>query len=337
MKRFITVGLFVLMLSVVIGCSKSSGSGGKREVVVYSPNNPEINNPVMKKFEEETGIDVQLITSSTGELMKRIEAESANPLGDVFYGGGAESHDSIKEYLEPYVSKEKDNINSQFLDEDGIWTPQFVFPQVIMYNTELIPEGEEPQGWEDLLDEKWKGKIAFADPNQSGSSYAQLITMITAFGKDDEKGWEFIEKLVENIDGKLLSGSTMAPKGVADKEFAIAITPEDNALRYIQNGANVGVVYPVEGTSLRSDGNSIIKGAKNMDEAQEFIDFISSEYVHNLGQEEFLRRSTRKDMDPLEGSIATDDLTMLPYDSEWANSEKDEVIKRFNKIVTGQK
>lgn len=339
-RRCLWMMVLALVLSVVPGWHSldvsARTSGGKRVVVVYSPNNPEVNIPVIKEFQDRYGIEVQLITAPTGELMRRIAAESANPLGDVFYGGGHESHDGIKQYLEPYVSPEAEFIHPEFLDPDGVWTPQFIFPQVIMYNKELVPEDEVPRGWADLLDPKWKGKIAFADPNRSGSSYAQLVTMLTAFGKDDERGWDFIKQFVANLDGKILSSSTMVHRGVADKEFYFGITPEDNPLRYIQNGANVGIIYPIEGTSARSDGNSIIKGAKNMEEAKLFIDFIASRDVHMMGQREFLRRSVRKDVEPIEGAAPTEELVIIPYDAEWATDNKDEVLRRFNRIITGQ-
>lgn len=341
--------LLVIML-IVAGCGSaqqppstgenpepgSEKPSGKRVLVVYSSNNPEVNTPVMKEFQERTGIEVQLITAPGGELVKRIEAEAENPQADVLYGGGREIHETLQEFFQPYVTSENDAIITDFLYPDSISTPQFVFPQVIMYNKDLVSEDEVPQGWADLLDPKWKGKIALADPAASSSSYAQLVTMLIAFGRDDGGGWDFVKALMDNIDGKMLSGSTMVHKGVADNEFYFGITPEDNPLRYIQNGANVGIIYPVEGTSLRSDGNSILKGAKNLDEAKMFMDFIASKDVHLLGQREFLRRSTRNDIPPLEGSIATEDIAANPFDAQWASDNKDDVLERFHRIVTGQ-
>ena len=318
------------------GSSSSGGSKEKRKVVVYSPNNPELNNPVIKEFQDRTGIEVELITAGTGELINRIQAEVNNPLGDVLYGGGQEYHDAIAEYLEPYVTSEVNNIWEQYLDPNGVWTPQSVLPMVIMYNKELVPEDQLPKGWNDLLDPKWKGQIAYADPAKSASSYTQLVTMLTAFGLGTEEGWAKIKQFVENLDGKVLSGSALVYQGVADKEFALGVTLEDAALRYVVNGANVGIIYPVEGTSARTDGNSIIKGAKHLEEAKAFIDFISSKDVHDLMSKEFLRRSVRKDVNfEIEGIVKNEDLPVLPYDAQWATDHKDEVLERFNRIVIG--
>ncbi|GIP34166.1 ABC transporter substrate-binding protein [Paenibacillus sp. J2TS4] len=350
-KAFLSF-LMVVMLLISAGCGSGDsgssngkgtdsgaspeGSKGTGRLTVYSPNQAEINNPIIKEFQDRTGIQVQLISGGTGELLKRVEAEASNPLGDVFFGGGQESHDAYKDYFEPYVTSEIDNLEADYTDPGQTWTPLSILPMIIIYNQDLVPEGEKPKGWEDLLDPKWKGKIAFSDPARSASSYTQMVTMLTAFGLNDEKGWDFIKKFVGALDNKILSSSSMVYKGVADKEFALGITSEDAALRYIEGGAKVGIIYPEEGTSARADALSIMKGAKNLEEAKQFIDFVAGPDVQSLIQKEFKRRSVRKDAEKVEGIPLTKDIKVLPYDTEWASNNKDEAVARFTRIVTGQ-
>ncbi|MBW7460575.1 ABC transporter substrate-binding protein, partial [Paenibacillus sepulcri] len=271
------------------------------KVVIYSTNNAEINNPNVNEFQERTGVQVELIAGGTGELLKRVEAEKDNPLGDVMFGGDIASLRAYGDYLEPYETKEKTNLNPGYLDTGSLYTPFTLLPMVIMYNKDLVSETDAPKSWNDLLNEKWKGKIAFADPGKSSSSFTQLATMLTAYGKDDEKGWDFVKKFVANLDGKLLSGSGLVYEGVASKEFAVGITLEEAALRYVEGGAPVGIVYPSEGTVVTPDGMAVIKGAKNQANAQAFIDFASGIDVQNLLQDEFLRRSVRNDVAPKSG------------------------------------
>lgn len=306
------------------------------ELTVYSPNAAELNNPIVKEFQDRTGIEVQLITGGTGELLKRVQAEDGNPLGDVFWAGGADSLDAYKKYFEPYKPKEADKLSNQYIDPDFRWTPFASIPMVIMYNKELVKDNEVPKGWNDLLDPKWKGKIAYADPAKSGSSYTQLVTMISAFGKDDGKGWDYVKSFVKNLDGKVLSGSGLVYKGVAEKEFPLGVTLEEAALRYVEGGAKVGIVYPSEGTSAVPDGCAIIKGAKNMEQAKQFIDFLVSKDVQTLIQKEFMRRSVRNDIEPPQGIPASKDIKLVQYDFAYASSQKDDIIKRFSRIVTGQ-
>lgn len=324
------------------GGNEGSGSGANDgdkkiggKVTLYSPNAAEVNNPIIKEFQDRTGIEVEMISGGTGELLKRVQAEANNPLGDIFWAGGADSLEAYAEYFEPYVTSEAANLAPQYVNESGIWTPFAALPMVIMYNKDLVSEDEKPASWEDLLDEKWRGKIAYADPAKSGSSYTQLVTMLIAFGKD-EGGWDFVKKFVDNLDGKILSGSGLVYKGVADKEFPLGVTLEEAALRYVVGGANVGIIYPSEGTSAVPDGAAIIKGAKNIEQAKLFMDFLVGEDVQSLIQKEFMRRSVRTDAEVIEGVAPTSEIPLIDYDFDWASSNKDEIIKRFNRIVTGQ-
>ncbi|AHV97003.1 ABC transporter substrate-binding protein [Paenibacillus sabinae] len=316
--------------------SESGGKAGGGKLTVYSPNAAEINNPIIKEFQDRTGITVDLISGGTGELLKRVQAEAGNPLGDVFWAGGADSLESYKEYFQPYKTKEYDNLLPAYVDKNSYWTPFNALPMVITYNKELVSESELPKSWEDLLDPKWKGNIAFADPSKSGSSYTQLVTMLTAFGKEDGKGWDYVKKLVANMDGKILSGSSLVQRAVPDKEFALGITLEDAALRYIEGGSQIGIIYPAEGTSAVPDGAAIMKGSKNLEQAKQFVDFLVSKDAQEIVQKEFKRRSVRKDVAPVEGLPQTGDIKLVDYNFDWAATNKDEIIKKFTRITTGQ-
>jgi len=322
--------------------SASSDSQGSAEpaklsgkVTIYSPNQAEINNPILKEFQDRTGVEVELISGGTGELLKRVQAEDGRPLGDVFFGGGAESLAAYAKYFEEYATTESANIGEAYKDKANHFTPFSALPMVIMYNKDLVKAGEEPKGWADLLDPKWKGKIAFADPAKSGSSFTQVVTMLSAFGRDDGKGWDYVRSFIDNLDGKILSGSSMVYKGVADKEFPLGVTLEEAALRNLEGGANVGLIYPTEGTSAVPDGLAIIKGAKNMENAKAFVDFAVGKDVQNMLQSEFKRRPVRTDAAEATGIPSSKDIKLVEYDFDWASENKDAVMKKFNNILIG--
>src|SRR5690625_7847272 len=81
----------------------------------------------------------------------------------------------------------------------------------------------EINGYKDLLNPELKGKIAAADPASSSSAFAQLTNMLLAMGGDytSDKGWDYVAALVENLDGKVASGSGDVHKGVADGEYVV--------------------------------------------------------------------------------------------------------------------
>lgn len=333
-KRFLTAMLAATMAIglTLTGCGNSSQSSseGKEDsktLVLYSPNQPELTNKMVNMFKEKSGIDVEVIQGGTGELLKRVQSEKDNPLGDVFWAGGAESLEAFKDYFEPYKTSEAENVPDKYQSEDGSWSGFCALPMVIVYNKDLVSEDKVPQGWEDLLNPEWKGKISYTDPNKSGSSYTQMLTMYTAMG-----GWDFVGKFAEQLDGKVESSSTHVCKKVSDGEMPIGITLEDNAYRYMINGANVGIIYPKEGTSAVADGMSLIKGAKHSEAGKQFLDFLQTKEAQDIVGSEIKRRAVRKDVEPLEGLVPLNEIKLIDYDFDMASTKKKENLKKWKEL-----
>lgn len=277
-------------------------------------------------------IQVEVVAAGTGELLNRIAAESANPIADVFWGGGADSLAAFKEYFAPYVCANDAAIDEAYKDSEDMWIGESPLPMVIFYNKDLLERDglSIPTSWEDLIQPEWKGKIAYAMPSKSGSAYTQLITMLLGHG-GKEDGWEFIEKLYDNLDGKILDSSGKCHKMVADGEFHVGITIEKSALLYAENDS-VGFIYPEDGTSAVPDGISLIKGAPNEENAKIFIDFVTSKEFQEQQNKNWGRRPVRNDIE-IEGMAKLSDIKLVDYDFDWAANEKEAIIERFNDIM----
>lgn len=305
-------------------------------LVVYSPHKADMINPIVKEFQESTGIKVEVVAAGTGELLKRIQSESGNALGDVMWGGGAESLNAFKEYFTAYESEEAKNINTMFIDRENTWTGTSPLPMVIMYNKKLVKPEDVPTSWGDLLDAKWTGKIAYADPTRSGSSFTILATMLTAYKDQGDDGWKFIKDFYTNLDGKLTSGSSGVYKGVADGEYPVGLTLEKTAMEYVNAGAEVGIVYPSEGTSSVPDGIAVIKGAKNEVNAKKFLDFVLTAKTQQFVLDNFASRPVRDDVKLADNLIKMSDIKLVDYDLEWVSDNKDNIVKKWKDIVIGK-
>ncbi|MDY0288089.1 MAG: ABC transporter substrate-binding protein [Sphaerochaeta sp.] len=339
MKKAVLVLCLVVgiaSLTFASGAKEQAASASKGSVTVYSPHESGPLNAGVKAFQDATGITVDVVAAGSGELLKRIEAEKANPLCDVFWGGGAESAAAFAQYFEPFTSSSDASIPSASKAMDTTWIGESPVPVVIMYNRDLVGDHEAPKGWADLLDPKWKGKIAFADPAKSGSAYTLLCTMVTAIGKDDGKGWDFITKLVANLDGKIQGSSSNSYKLVADGEYYIGLTQEKSVQTYVLAGANVGMVYAKEGTSAVPDSIAIVKGAKNAENAMVFVDFMLGKENQSVMRDGFNRRPVRNDLAPPTGLPPMSDIKLVDYDFAWASLNKAEIINKWKNIVVGR-
>ena len=106
--------------------------------------------------------------AGTGEIIKRMEAEKDRPLGDVGWSFGPEAIGDKKGLFEPYLSAEAGSFFPGQVPADRVWSPFTTMPYVIMYNKKLVSEAEKPKAWKDVLDAKWKGKVAYADAASRG-------------------------------------------------------------------------------------------------------------------------------------------------------------------------
>ncbi len=321
---------------VAESAAAAAASAQIKILTVYSSHEADIINIGVKEFQEKTGIKVDTVAAGTGELLKRIESESGNPLGDVMWGGGADSLSAFSRYFEKYASPEAAGFDPEYVDVNGFWSGESPLPMIIMYNKNLVAEKDVPASWADLLDAKWKGKIAYADPNKSGSAYTILCTLLTCFGRDDGKGWDFVKKFYANLDGKLSGSSSAVFKGVADGEYALGLTLEEQAAKYMKAGAPVGIVYPAEGTSALPDGICIIKGAKNIQNAKLFVDFVISRECQSIFATQLNRRPVRSDVAPPAGMVPLNELKLIDYDSVWASGRKEANLAKFKEIMVGK-
>lgn len=303
-------------------------------VVVYSPHDADPLNAGINLFMETyPNVKVEVVAAGTGELCNRIAAESENPIADVLWGGGADSLAAFKEYFAPYVCANDDVIDPAFKDADGLWIGESPLPMVIFYNKDLIEKDglTIPETWEELTNPEWKGKIAYCLPSKSGSAYTQLCTMLLGHG-GKEDGWAFIEKLYENLDGKMVDSSGKCHKMVADGEYYVGLTLEKAAVQYAED-PSVGFVYPKDGTSAVPDGVALVKGAPNEENAKLFIDFVTSKECQTEQSVNWGRRPVRSDMEVGEGMAKLSDIALVDYDFDWAANEKEAIIEQFNEIM----
>ncbi len=215
--------LGVVALVVTLSISLAASADHEGQVVVYTAAQSTIVQAIGPMFEKKTGVKVQFVEGGTGEVIKRAEAEKANPLGDVFWALAAEPLAANADLLDPYTVSEDAKINAIYKKgmAGGRVQPNNVTPMVIIYNKKLVSDADAPKTWRALTDPKWKDKIAYAAADKSGSSYTILATLLTIFG-DNDGGWKVIEDIMKNA--KILPSSSRVPKGVADGEYQAGLT-----------------------------------------------------------------------------------------------------------------
>ncbi len=325
MKR--ALALLLLLLLPLSGCGGGDFSafapGEAERLVIYTSHKEEVYGPIVKEFQQRTGIWVEVVTGGSGELLERIAVEAEAPACDLMFGGGVESLAAYEQYFEPCTPAGVEYLRRVGRSDEGLWTPFSCLPLVLVYNTRLVSEGELT-GWADLLDPRWKGRIAFADPTVSGSSYTAALTLFSCIEGDD---WDILAALAANLDGGALSDSGDVVESVRSGSRYIGVTLEETALK--QRSPEVGIVYPAEGTSAVPDGCALIKGARHPENARAFLDFVLGRDVQELLVSGLSRRSVRTDVHAPQDLPSEAELGIIDYDVHWAGGLKEEFSARW--------
>ena len=319
--RRIVIALTVLCLTL------PGAAWAAKEVVLYSSNPPEAIDLVGKGFEKKTGIKVSTVRLGTGEAMKRIQAEKDRPLCDVFWSGDLAVLDAAKEFFMPYRSPQAKVLPAGYIDKTDRWTSTNTHVMIIMINKSQVKEADRPKTWKDLLDPKWKGKVVMANPEKSGSAYAQVYGLYKLYG------WDGLKQLINNA--KVLDSSSLIYKGVAAGEYPLGITMEYAAHRYIVGGdKNVGIIYPADGAFVAPEAAGIVKNCPNPEEAKKFIDYLLSKPVVDEIFAKFSRRPARPDAGEAEGLPSLKAIPVLKsFDPIEANTLEKELLKKWKEII----
>lgn len=255
-------------------------------VVVYCAVNEDWCRAASAAFERETGIKVAMTRKSSGENYAQLKAEAANPRGDIWWGGTGDPHVQAAEegltleYKSPGIGDLQDWAVRQWEQTKqrtvGIYSGALGFG----YNVKgLQARGlPEPKCWADLLDPKLKDEVQVADPNSSGTSYTMLATIVQLMGED--KGFDYIKSLHKNVNQYTKSGAAPA-KAVSLGETTVGIAFMHDLIA--TNDPNVKVVAPCEGTGYEIGSMSIVKGARNLDNAKKFYDWALTPASQELG------------------------------------------------------
>lgn len=268
------------------GMLLSSPVAAKGRLVIYCSAQNTMCEQEAQAFEKKFDVKTSFIRGGTGTILAKIDAEKDNPQGDVWYGGTMDPHSQAGEMglLVPYKSPNLPQIVEKFRDPakmKGNYSSA-IYLGVLGFgvNPERLKKLNLPipKCWKDLTNPIYKNEIQAADPQSSGTGYTQLATYMQLWG---EEAFKFLKELNKNVSQYTKSGNT-ATRNTARGETAIGIGFLHEYSLEKAKGAPVELVVPCEGTGYEIGGVSIIKGARNMDNAKLFVDWALSKEAQEL-------------------------------------------------------
>ena len=239
-------------------------------------------------FEKVTGTKVAVVQKATGEMLAQIKAERANPKGDVWWAGPADSYlqaaeeGLLEEYRSPNVGQLYDW--AQRITDVSRNRVAGVYGGILAlgYNTEIGTKKKlpVPKCWKDLLDPALKGEVMLGNPNSSGTAYLMLASLVQVMGEDE--AFRFMADLNRNVTSYARSG--IGPMtAVTRGEVYVGSTVLHGVINEIVRGFPVLPALPCEGVGYEVGSMAIVKGARNLDAAKKFYDWALTAEAQKIG------------------------------------------------------
>ncbi|MEO8753215.1 MAG: ABC transporter substrate-binding protein [Casimicrobiaceae bacterium] len=293
------------------------------------------------EFERETGIKATMALKGSGEAFAQIAAEKANPKLDLWFGGTGDPHLQAAELgltddykppalaqLQPWAQKQAEQSRYRSV---GIYLGVLG----IGYNTELLARKKlpVPACWKDLVRPEFAGEVQMANPNASGTAYVAIASLVQVFG--EAEAFIYLQALHKNINSYPRSG-TAPVKAVARGETIASISFIHDAVTEAQAGFPVKGVAPCEGTGYEIGSMSIIKGARNPDNAKKLYDWAltpKAQALAALAKSFQIPSNVATPVSPLSPKMA--DIKLVNYDfAKYGQSaERKRLLEKWDKEV----
>lgn len=296
MKKALSIVLIALVAITAVfaqAASETQAEGGSGELILYTTVSQAHYDIAIAKFNElYPNITVYYTYGGAGDCKARIQAEASNPQADAMFGGLQYADlAAYGEYFDTYVSVNDYKMQEGYHNTSGKLTFHDIQIPCLVVNDALEAElGIKVTGWNSLLDPALYGKVVMANPTSSSSAWNNLQCLLTDFGGwESEEAWDYIAKLMQN--GLVVVSSSSVPgKSTLAGEYVVGLSYEPAIVKLLDAGTTGGhMVFWEEGTTSVGFASAIIKGAKNLENAKLFMDFLQSDE----GQQSYLDAAAR--------------------------------------------
>jgi iron(III) transport system substrate-binding protein len=298
--------LFALSLTALIaltGCAAELETTEQDSIVVYAGRDEELVQPLIERFEEETGIQVEVRYASSAELAAQLLEEGDNSPADVFFAQDAGALGAVSKagLLTKLPQEIYGLVPTAYSAADGMWVGVSGRVRVLNYNPNTVTE--LPKSVFDLADPIWKGRVAIAPSNASFQAFVTAMRVV----EGDEKTLQWLTAMKQNAvifekNGAILEAveAGQVDLGLINHYYWYALAQEQGVENMKSKIAqfetnDVGNLINAAGVGIVNDSTA----------ARKFVEYLLSE----TGQTYFAE-STRE-YPLVAGVVPADDLTPL--------------------------
>jgi iron(III) transport system substrate-binding protein len=295
------------LVFVIAACSSED-----TPLIVYSGRSEELVQPLIDRFEEESGIDVEVRYGESTELAATLLQEGDATDGDVFYAQDPASLGSVAGMMADLDSSILDRVDARFADREGRWVGTSGRVRVFVYN--VSTENDLPQNIDEAIDPMWTGSLGVAPTN--GSFLAFVSAMILERGEEGTLQWL---KALADIDPQEFPGNSPIVAATDSGELEGGLVNHYYLLRLRAEGEgndseNWFIPAGDVGSLVMPAGAGIMAGSDMPGEALRFIEFLLSAPAQEYFASETFEFPLIDGVDPAEGLPDLDEINAPDID-----------------------
>ena len=288
----VLVALFVLLLAACVPVqapAESEGSAAEAaELTIYSGRNENLVGPLLERYQEMSGVTVNVRYGGTAELAATIMEEGRNSPADLFFGQDAGALGALAQAgrFVQLPAEILDRVDPRFRSGDGNWVGASGRARVFVYNTEMLSEEDLPNDIWALTDPKWKEKIGWAPTNGSFQAFVTAVRHL----EGEERAREWLEAMIVN-DVQVYPKNTPIVEATGRGEIELGLVNHYYLYRFLAEDPNFQAKnhHPSAGDAgamINVAGVGILDTAKDRAAAEAFVAFLLSDEAQQYFSEE---------------------------------------------------
>jgi iron(III) transport system substrate-binding protein len=269
-----------IIIGVVVAFASSSQpepAQATQTLTVYSGRSENLVKPIIDRFTQDTGINVEVRYGNTAAMALAIIEEGRNSPADIYFAqdAGALGALSKEGRLVKISDSLLDRVEPIYRSESGDWIGVTGRARVIDYNTQLVDKADLPDSIWGLLEPQWKGKVGWSPSNGSFQSFITAMRVL----EGDERTKQWLQGMIAN-EAVAFPGNSQIVEALGRGEVSLGLVNN----YYVHAFQSRDPAFPVThhytnndaGSMVNIAGLAIVDTADNKALAEQFIDYMLS-------------------------------------------------------------
>jgi iron(III) transport system substrate-binding protein len=275
-------------LAACLVASTAAACSGRDAITIYSGRDEPLVGPILERFNEETGIAIDVRYGDSADLALLIAEEGEGTPADVFFSQTPGAVDFLEEQdlLGSLPDDVLGRVDPGFESEEGHWIGTTARQRVLVYNEDMVSESELPESVLELTDERYRGQVGLAPPNGSFQDFVTALRLEVG----DEGAREWLEGMAAN-ESPTYPDNLSIVDAVARGEIPMGLVNHYYNYRYLDENPDApsrNYVFPNGdiGALLIASTISVLEPAEDDDQAQELVEFLLDEEAQQFFADE---------------------------------------------------